>query len=69
MSDTIRVRILFADQGSFHSEDLDLPASAFDQYDRLIDGLQEDEDLLKRLHLDMGRVSGAWILGQNEDRD
>lgn len=67
MSDTIRVRILFADQGSFHSEDLELHASAFEGYDRLIDGLQEDENLLKRLHLDMGRVAGAWILGEDED--
>jgi hypothetical protein len=67
LSDTIRIRLLFADQGAFHSEDLRLPAKAFDEYDRLIDGLREDPDLLKQLYLDVSRLSAAWILEEGGD--
>jgi hypothetical protein len=61
------VRLLFADRGAFHSEDLELPATAFDRYDRLIDGLREDSGLLKKLYLDVERLSAAWILDDGDD--
>ena len=67
MSNTIRVRLLFADQGAFHSEDLRLPAKAFEGYERLIDGLREDPGLLKQLYLDVHRLSAAWILEEGGD--
>ena len=45
---------LFADSGTFHQMDLDVPVSCLEGYDRLIDGLQEDPDLLtvsvRKLH-------------------
>ncbi|MFC1662192.1 hypothetical protein ACFL3S_12210 [Gemmatimonadota bacterium] len=67
MSDTVRVRLLFADRGAFHSEDLQLPSVAFEGYERLIDGLREDPGLLKRLYLDVDRLSAAWVLEEEED--
>ncbi len=57
----LRVRLLFAGEGSFHHQDLHLPASVVDDYDRLIDGLREDPQVLKKVYVDLGRLAGAWI--------
>jgi hypothetical protein len=62
----LRIRVLFADGGAFHHEDLTVPASSLQPYDRLIDGLREDPDLLKGLYLDVERLCAAWLL---EDQD
>ena len=58
----VRVRLLFADSGAFHHEDLEVPASLIQGYDRLIDGLQEDQELLKGIYLDLGRLCAAWLV-------
>jgi len=63
MSDElIRVRLLFADSGAFHREDVEVPAASVRGYDRLIDGLQEDPDFLKGTYLDVGRLCAAWLI-------
>lgn len=64
--ETVRIRVLFADGGAFHYEELRVPAANLQRYDRLIDGLREDPQLLKLLYLDVGRLCGAWIA--SEDR-
>ena len=58
----IKVRLLFSDSGAFHHEDLEIPASAMEGYDRLIDGLQENPDFLKGAYLDVGRLCAAWLV-------
>ena len=58
--DQVMVRLLFADSGTFHPMDIEVPASSLDGYDRLIDGLQEDPALLKDTYLDMERLCAAW---------
>jgi hypothetical protein len=58
----IRIRLLFADSGAFHHEDLSVPASSLSGYDRLIDGLQEDSEFLRQTYLDVGRLCAAWVL-------
>lgn len=62
--ETVRIRVLFADDGAFHHEELTVPASSLREYDRLIDGLREDPDLLKRLYLDVGRLCAAWVVSE-----
>jgi hypothetical protein len=57
----IRVRLLFADHGAFHTQDLDLPVAVVEKYDRLIDGLREDPEVLKMVFLDLGRLAAAWV--------
>ncbi|MFC1575878.1 hypothetical protein ACFL5A_04475 [Gemmatimonadota bacterium] len=65
MSDaTVRIRLLFSDGGAFHHEELTLPESSFQGYDRLIDALREDPELLKRIYLDVGRLCAAWEVGE-----
>jgi len=57
----VKVRLLFADEGAFHHEHVDLPASVVEGYDRLIDGLREDPEVLRRVYVDLGRLAGAWV--------
>jgi hypothetical protein len=60
----LTVKLVFADSGAFHHEELDVPASVARDYERLIDGLQEDPELLKRIYLDVGRLCAAWVVSE-----
>ena len=62
----VKVRLLFADSGAFHQEELVIPASLVQGYDRLIDGLQEDQELLKGVYLDFGRLCAAWLVEEGD---
>lgn len=57
----IRIRLLFADEGAFYTQELGVPLSVVEGYDRIIDGLQEDPEVLKKVYLDMGRLAAAWV--------
>lgn len=59
----LKVRLLFVDEGSYHHEDVEIPGSALDGYDRLIDCVREDETVLKSLYVDVDRLCGAWVVG------
>ena len=61
-SATSTVRLLFVDEGSYHHEDVSVPVDVLGQYDRLVDCLQEDPSLLKRIHVDMGRLCAAYLV-------
>jgi hypothetical protein len=58
---TTRISILLADEGAFHTQELTVPLSVVQDYDRLIDGLREDPAVLKKIHLDIGRLAAAWV--------
>lgn len=58
----LKVRLLFVDEGSYHHEDVEIPASVLDTYDRLIDCVREDEAVLKSMYVDVERLCGAWVL-------
>ena len=62
----MKVRVLFADSGTFHKEKIEVPVSAVEGYDRLIDGLREDPTFLRETFLDVQRLCGAWII---QDKD
>ena len=55
------LRLLFVDDGSFHHEEVRIPAEAMAGYDRLIDCLMEDPTVLKRLHVDFARLCSAEL--------
>lgn len=57
----IQIRLLIADEGAFHTQDLTVPAAVVEDYDRLIDGLREDAKVLKTVYLDLGRLAAAWV--------
>ena len=62
MSDqTVSVRLLFVDEGSYHHEVIQIPASSVDAYDRLIDCVREDPVVLKRVYVDVERLCAAYV--------
>lgn len=58
----MKVRLLFADEGSFHHEMVEIPESVLDEYERLIDCLREDRSVLKRIHVDLDRLCSAIVM-------
>ena len=56
------VRLVFADRGSFHHEDVRVPSAGLDSHERLIDFLREDPDVLAGLHVDLKRLCAAYRL-------
>ena len=62
MSGVVQVRLLFVDDGSYHQEDVALPADALPGYERLIDCLREDPGVLLQLHVDVTRLCAAWLV-------
>jgi len=65
--DTLRVRLLFVDDGEYRRESVRIPAAALDDYPRLIDCLLEDDAVLKRLHLDADRLCAAYVEDPDDD--
>lgn len=62
--ETVRVRLLFVDDGSYHHEEVSIPAGVLADYDRLIDALREDPGVLERLHVDVGRLCAAYLVDE-----
>ena len=59
---TVKVRLLFVDEGSYHHEEVAIPAASLDAYDRLIDCVREDESVLKTLYVDVNRLCAASVV-------
>jgi len=57
----VKVRLLFADEGAYHQEVVEIPASSTEAYERLIDCVREDPAVLKRLHVDLDRLVSAYV--------
>ena len=62
---TLQVRLLFVDDGEYHHERVRIPASALERYDRLIDCLREDPDVLKRIWVDVERLCAAHLVEED----
>ena len=60
------VRLVFADQGTFHAETVHVPLDVLDQYDRLIDLLREEESVTRQMYLDLGRLVSAFVVEDGE---
>lgn len=56
---TTRVRLLFVDEGSYHHEEIDIPSAVLDGYERLIDCLMEEPEVLRHVHVDWERLCAA----------
>lgn len=59
---SVKVRLLFADQGSFHHEEVEVDGKSLEKFDRLIDFLREDEAFLKRMFVDVERLCSATVV-------
>jgi len=58
----VRVLLVFADNGAFHREHVDVPQASLDEYDTLVDCLREDPAVLKRVHVDPSRLCAAFVM-------
>ena len=63
---TVPVRLVFADQGTFHAETIHVPASVLGQYDRLIDLLREEESVTRQMYVDLARLVSAYVVSDGE---
>lgn len=60
--DTVKVRLLFVDEGSYHHEEIRIPAGVLERYERLIDCLREEPAVLERVYVDVGRLCSANVV-------
>ncbi|HYW13128.1 MAG TPA: hypothetical protein VE871_14305 [Longimicrobium sp.] len=63
---TVRVRLVFADQGTFHAESVHVPLDMLGRYDRLVDLLREEESVTRQLYVDMSRLVSAYVEGEGD---
>ena len=63
MSGRVRVRLILADGGEFLTQETTIPQERLEEYDRLIDFLREDPQVLKELYIDHDRLCAAQLLG------
>lgn len=60
----VKIRLLFVDDGDYHSEVVEVPGGGVDDYDRLLDFLREDPAVLKHLHVDLDRLCSAYRVAE-----
>lgn len=58
----VKVRLLFVDEGSYHHEDIEVPAEAVERYERLVDLLQEEPAVLRSCYVDLARLCAAHLV-------
>jgi hypothetical protein len=59
---TVKVRLVFADNGAFLSEEIEIPVASLRAHERLIDCLREDPKVLARVHVDAARLCAAFVV-------
>jgi len=59
---TVGVRLLLVDDGEYRTLDIQVPATALDRYERLIDLLQEEPEVLKTTYIDFARLCTAQLV-------
>jgi len=63
---TVPVRLVFADQGTFHAETVRIPAAVLGEYDRLIDLLREEESVTREIYVDLARLVSASVVNDGD---
>jgi hypothetical protein len=57
----VRVRLVFADRGSFHDVTVRVPAEVLGSYERLIDVLREEPRVIGEIYVDPKRLVAAYL--------
>jgi hypothetical protein len=63
---TRRVRLVFADEGTFHTETVHVRLEQLAAYERLIDLLREDPEVTQNVYIDLKRLVSAYVVGDDE---
>jgi hypothetical protein len=59
---TTPIRLIFADQGTFHAETVHVPVDKLARYERLVDLLREEESVTRQMYVDMSRLVSAYVV-------
>lgn len=66
--DRVRVRVLYAERGGYHSEVLSVPGAGLNDHERLIDFIREDPAVARECYVDAARLCSAQLVpGEGED--
>jgi hypothetical protein len=57
----VPVRLVFADNGSFHELVVRLPGELLRGYERIIDALREDAEITAEIYVDPRRLVAAFV--------
>ena len=63
---TVPIRLVFADEGAFHTETIQVPLDQLQEYDRLIDLLREEPSVTRQIYVDLKRLVSAYVAGEDE---
>lgn len=63
---TTQVRLVFADEGTFHAETIHVPVDRLGEYERLIDLLREEPSVTRQVYVDLKRLVSAYVVGDEE---
>jgi hypothetical protein len=63
---TTSVRLVFADQGTFHAETIQVPVDKLGDYERLVDLLREEPSVTRQMYVDMARLVSAYVTADGE---
>lgn len=66
-SSTVTVRLVFADEGTFHAETVRVPLDKLGEYERLLDLLREEPVVTRQLHVDFKRLVSASVVESADD--
>jgi hypothetical protein len=60
---TTSVRLVFADEGAYHAETIQVPIDKLGDYERLVDLLREEPSVTRQVYVDMKRLVSAYVTG------
>lgn len=63
---TTRVRLVFADEGTFHDVTVNVPVDQLKNHERLIDLLREEPSVTRQMYVDLRRLVSAYVVGDEE---
>ncbi|MEX0979614.1 MAG: hypothetical protein WDZ89_00875 [Gemmatimonadota bacterium] len=58
-NDKVKIQLLFVDEGSYHHEEVWVAGEVLGKYERLIDCLREEPEVLRDLYVDVNRLCAA----------
>jgi hypothetical protein len=59
---TSTIRLVFADEGTFHAETITVPVEKLDEYERLIDLIREEPSVTRQIYVDLKRLVSAYVV-------
>lgn len=63
----VRVRVLYAGRGGYHSEIVSVPDKGLNDHERLIDFIREDPAVARECYIDAARLCSAQIVADEEE--